>query len=165
MKKKLTENQLKTLISKSINEALSEISWQKADDAARMARDNDNFETVIWHLEEALDELDEKFERFNDNDSYGVGGEIQRKEGMGKYFKETATLRGFRYRLQKLFEEMKAYNDRKVAQQKNLENLADEKFREEHNGQNKFDYEMNIPDENLDDKQKEFYNHEYGHYE
>ena len=50
---------------------------------------------------------------------------MQRNSGVMKYFKETEKVRYFKEKLQQLYDEMKAYHDRKINQSKNLEQMAD----------------------------------------
>lgn len=148
-------------IKNMIKNVISEISWQKANDAAEMAEDNDVFWKVINNLEDAVEEFDSALDRFNDY--YHVGSKIKRNSGMMKYFKETTKMRYFREQLQKLYNEMKAYYDRKTAQIDNLRDLADKKFKDEHEGMNMSDYENNSPEEynDMNDKQKELYDYLY----
>lgn len=159
---KLTESQLKKIISESTKKIISEISWQKAQDAADMAECNGWFEDVLSKIEDALMSFDDDFDTFNS--WYGTGGRIQKNSGTMKYFESTSKVREFRERLQNLYDEMKAYNDRKIKQQDNLSNMADQKFKDAHNGMNRHDFEETFPedDENLTPEQEEYNNYVYG---
>ena len=153
----ISESDIKNMVKNVINE----ISWQKANDAADMAEDNDVFGRVINNLEDAVEEFDSAIDMYNSERS--ACGIMQRNSGMMKYFKETTKMRYFREQLQKLYNEMKAYYDRKTAQIDNLRDLADKKFKDEHEGMNMSDYENNSPEEynDMNDKQKELYNYLY----
>lgn len=159
---KITENKLKSLIAESTLKVLNEISWQKAKDAAEMAEDNDVFDSVLYHLEDAIYEFNESFDRFN-GQSY-AGGKMQRNSGIMKYFKETEKVRYFKEKLKSLYNEMKAYRDRKVNQSKNLEQMADDRFKETHNGMSYSEYENTLPDydEEVTPEQEEYMKHLYG---
>lgn len=159
---KITENKLKSLIAESTRKVLNEISWQKAQDAAEMAEDNDVFDKVLWKLEDALSEFDEAFDRYNSM-AY-AGGKMQRNSGVMKYFKETEKVRYFKEKLQQLYNEMNAYHDRKINQSKNLEQMADDRFKETHNGMSYSEYENTLPDydEEMTPEQEEYMKHLYG---
>lgn len=159
---KITENKLKSLITESTLKVLNEISWQKAKDAAEMAEDNDVFDFVLLKLEDALYEFDEAFDRYNDK--IYAGGKMQRNSGTMKYFKETEKVRYFKEKLKSLYNEMKAYRDRKVNQSKNLEQMADDRFKETHNGMSYSEYENTLPDydEEVTPEQEEYMKHLYG---
>lgn len=159
---KITENKLRSLITESTLKVLNEISWQKAKDAAEMAEDNDVFDSVLYHLEDAIYEFNESFDRFNGQ--YYAGGKMQRNSGIMKYFKETEKVRYFKEKLKSLYNEMKAYRDRKVNQSKNLEQMADDRFKETHNGMSYSEYENTLPDydEEVTPEQEEYMKHLYG---
>ena len=158
---KITENKLRSLITESTLKVLNEISWQKAKDAAEMAEDNDVFDFVLLKLEDALYEFDEAFDRYNDK--IHAGGKMQRNSGTMKYFKETEKIRYFKEKLQQLYNEMNAYHDRKINQSKNLEQMADDRFKETHNGMSYSEYENTLPDydEEVTPEQEEYMKHFY----
>jgi hypothetical protein len=80
-----------------------------------------------------------------------------------KYFEATSKVREFKERLQNLYDEMKAYNDRKIKQQDNLSNMADQKFKDAHNGMNRHDFEDTFADDGeLTPEQEEYNNYVYG---
>ena len=158
----ITETQLNKLIVESTKKILNEISWQKAQDAANMAEDNNVFEMVLSKLEDALYEFDEAFDVYNGD--YYAGGKMQRNSGVMKYFNETSKIREFKERLQSLYNEMKAYNDRKIKQSENLQQMADERFKETHDGVSYNKYEDTFPEDDnaLTPEQEEYMKHRYG---
>ena len=161
---KITETQLRNMITESVKKVLSEVSWQKGLDAASAAEDSfSNFESILSKMEEVLIEFDECFDSFNSG-AY-PGGKMQRNDGLMKYFKETETIRGFQYKAKQLYDEMEAYYNRKKSQVSNLSNMADEKFKEAHNGK---DYDtvwneyINSNEEELTPEHQEIADYEYG---
>lgn len=159
---KITESQLNNMIIESTRKVLSEISWQKAKDASEIAEDNDVFDMILLNLEDAISEFDDAFEKYNKN--YYAGGKIQKNSGIMKYFDATTKVREFKERLQNLYNEMKAYHDRKIKQSKNLKHMADDRFKETHNGMSYDKYEDTLPEdyENLTTDQEEYIKHLYG---
>lgn len=161
---RLTETQLRNMISESVKKVLSEVSWQKGKDAAIAAdKSFDTFEFVLTKMRDVLYEFDECFDRFNEY--YSPGGQMQQNQGLMKYFKETETIRGFQYKAKQLYDEMEAYYNRKKSQVSNLSNMADEKFKEAHNGK---DYDtawneyMNSDSDNMTPENQEIQDYEYG---
>lgn len=161
---RLTETQLRNVISESVKKVLSEVSWQKGMDAASAAEDSfSNFESILSKMEEVLIEFDECFDSFNSG-AY-PGGKMQRNDGLMKYFKETETIRGFQYKAKQLYDEMEAYYNRKKAQVSNLQNMSNDRFAETHNGkpyQQAYDEYMQSDSDNMTPENQEIEDYQYG---
>lgn len=135
----LTEKQLHRVIKESVNKFINETSWQTANNAAHQAEydaDASEWDNVYEGLNNALSSL--------------------------KYIeRQTPKMQAMIATIENSF---LPYVKAKIGRVDNLQGLADDKFKETHDGMNSLDFERNLPEDDADmtPQQKEYTDYLYG---
>jgi len=126
---KITEKQIRNIIRESLNE----ISWQAATQAAGKSQDNIGERR---NVEDCLDNLDTAIKNIMDilrgysNMGWHAKGEMHLVSQANQLSHE----------LENIFDKTKAFLNRKFNQAVNLSNMANNKFKDAHNGVEYNDY-------------------------